>query len=112
MSFMECTTFVSRSLFPFNSDPERRPPWNREELCQEVVNSVPERSFELNPEEFLVSVRLRGEEHRRALQDNLSTILDNEADSMLLVAACSLLATGDVPMEIIEGLRVGRLTAL
>ena len=37
--------------------------------------------------------------------DHLSTILDNEADSMLLVAACS---KGDV----IEGLRVGRLTAL
>ena len=38
------------------TDPERRPPVPREELCQEVVNSVPERSFELDLVEFLVSV--------------------------------------------------------
>ena len=98
------------------TDPERRPPLPREELCQEVVNSVPERSFELDLVEFLVSVRTarRGPAAGPSgmTADHLSTILDNEADSMLLVAACSLLATGDVPMEIIEGLRVGRLTAL
>ena len=39
------------------TDPERRPPLPREELCEEVVNSVPERSFELDPVEFLMSVR-------------------------------------------------------
>ena len=39
------------------TDLEQRPPLPREELCQEVVNSVPERSFELDPVEFLVSVR-------------------------------------------------------
>ena len=80
------------------------------------MDSVPERSFELDPVEFLVSVRTarRGAAAGPSgmTADHLSTILDNEADSMLLVAACSLLATGDVPMETIEGLRVGRLTAL
>ena len=87
------------------TDPERRPPLPREEWCQEVVNSVPERSFKLDPVEFLVCPS-------GMTADLLSISLDNEADSMLLVAACSLLATGDVPLEIIEGLRVGRLTAL
>ena len=44
--------------------------------------------------------------------DHLSTILDNEADSMLLVEAASRLATGDVPTEITEHLRCGRFTVL
>ena len=44
--------------------------------------------------------------------EHVSTILDNEADSMLLAEACSLLARGDVPTEIIEAIRVGRLMAL
>ena len=126
------------------TDPERRPPLPREELCQEVVSSVPERFFELDPVEFGVSVRTArrwaeaGSSGMTA--DHLSTILDNEADSMLLVEAssrfgsrgcaigvikglrlrfsgppksqaCSRLAAGDVPTEIIEGLRL-RLTAL
>ena len=88
----------------------------REELCQKVVNSVSERSFQLDPVEFLVSVRTAKSGAAAGLSgmtaDHLSTILDNEADSMLLVATCFLLAKGDVPMEIIEGLRVGRLMAL
>ena len=83
------------------TDSERRP-LPREELCQEVVNSVPERSFKLDPVEFLVSVRTaRAAGPSGMTVYHLSTILDNEADSMLLVAVCSLLATGDVPMEII-----------
>ena len=30
------------------TDPERRPPVAREELCQEVVDAVPERAFQLD----------------------------------------------------------------
>ena len=39
------------------TDPERRPPVAREELCQEVVDAVPERPFQLDSEEFLVCLR-------------------------------------------------------
>ena len=44
--------------------------------------------------------------------DHLFSILDSEADSELLVQVASKLAVGDVPDEVIDGIRVGRLTAL
>ena len=37
---------------------------------------------------------------------------ESEADSELLVQVASKLAVGDVPDEVIDGIRVGRLTAL
>ena len=77
------------------TDPRRRPPLLREELCQEVVNSVPARLFELHPVEFLVSMRTarRGAAAGPSgmTADHLSTILDNEAGSTLLVEAASRL---------------------
>ena len=44
--------------------------------------------------------------------DHLFSILESEADSELLVQVASKLAVGDVPDEVIDGIRVGRLTAL
>ena len=44
--------------------------------------------------------------------EHLFCILESEADSELLVQAASKLAVGDVPDEVIDGIRVGRLTAL
>ena len=44
--------------------------------------------------------------------DHLFTILESEVDSELLVQNASKLAVGDVPDEVIDGIRVGRLTAL
>ena len=65
------------------TDPERRPP-----LPSQVVNSVPERSFELDPVEFLVSDRTVRRGATAGLSgmttDHLSTILDDEAKSMLM----------------------------
>ena len=98
------------------TDPERRPPVAREELCQEVVDAVPERGFQLDSEEFLVYLR----KARRGAAagpsgmtvDHLFPILENERDSMLLVEMASSLATGNVPSEIIDGIRLGRMTAL
>ena len=43
--------------------------------------------------------------------DHLFPILENERDSMLLVEMASSLATGNVPSEIIDGIRLGRMTA-
>ena len=43
--------------------------------------------------------------------DHLFSILESEADSELLVQVASKLAVGDVPDEVIDGIRVGRLTA-
>ena len=44
--------------------------------------------------------------------DHMFSILESEADSELLVQVVSKLAVGDVPDEVIDGIRVGRLTAL
>ena len=43
--------------------------------------------------------------------DHLFFILEGEADSELLVKVASKLAVGDVPDEVIDGIRVGLLTA-
>ena len=106
------TTATLRKL----RDPERRPPVAREELCQEVVNAVPERAFQLDPEEFLVCLRTarRGAAAGPSgmAADHLFPILENGRDSMLLVEMVSTLATGKVPTEIIDGIQLGRLTAL
>ena len=44
--------------------------------------------------------------------DHLFPILESEADSELLVQVASKLAVVDVPEEVIDGIRLGRLTAL
>ena len=44
--------------------------------------------------------------------DHLFPVLESEADSQLFAQVGSLLATGNVPAPILEGIRLGRLTAL
>ena len=44
--------------------------------------------------------------------DHLQPMLDNEHDSELLSQAASILAQGTIPGEVLDGLRLGRLTAL
>ena len=88
----------------------------REELCQEVVDGVPERAFQLDPEEFIVCLRtsrrgaVAGPSGMTA--DHLFLVLENERDSLLLVEVVSSLETGNVPTKIIDGIRLGRMTAL
>ena len=98
------------------TDPLRRPPVAGDELCQEVVNSAPERLFQLDPVEFLLCARTARQGAATGplgmTADHLFPIPEDKADSLLLLEAVSGLATGDVPTEIIEGLRLGRLTAL
>ena len=98
------------------TDPERRPPVAREELCQEVADAIPDRAFDLDPAEFLVCLRTarRGAAAGPSgmTADHMFPILENERDSMLLVEVVSSLATGNVPTEIIDAIRLGRITAL
>ena len=44
--------------------------------------------------------------------DHLFPVLENEVDSESLARVASMLAVGNVPVEIIEAIRLGRLTAL
>ena len=44
--------------------------------------------------------------------DHLFPILESEVDSGMLVQVASRLADGDIPEEVVDGIRLGRLTAL
>ena len=44
--------------------------------------------------------------------DHFQPMLDNEHDSELLSQAASILAQGTIPREVLDGMRLGRLTAL
>ena len=44
--------------------------------------------------------------------DHLFPILESEVDSGMLVQVASRLAVGDIPEEVVDGIRFGRLTAL
>ena len=98
------------------TDPAKRPPVAKVELCQEVVDAVPERAFQLDPEEFLVCFRTTRQGSAAGpsgmTADHLFPILENDRDSILLVVVVSSLATRNVITEIIDGIRLGRMTAL
>ena len=92
------------------TDPERRPPVAREELCQLFQNEL----FSSTQRNFWCVLR----KARRGAAagpsgmtaDLLFPILENERDSTLLVEVASSLATGNVS-EIIDGIRLGRMMA-
>ena len=44
--------------------------------------------------------------------DHIHPMLDNEHDSELLSQAASILAQGTIPREVLDGMRLGRLTVL
>ena len=98
------------------TDPTRRPLVARRALSPEVLNAQPAEPFILDPMEFLTSLQ----KSRRGVaagpsgmtSDHLFPVQENEGDSERLVEMASLLAMGRVPEEIIEALRLSRLTAL
>ena len=98
------------------TDPTRRPPVPRGVLSQEVQGAQPAEPFTLDPMEFLICLRkaCRGAAAGPSgmTSDHLFPVLENEGDSQRLVEVASLFAVGRVPEEIVEGLRLGRLTAL
>ena len=98
------------------TDPTRRPPVPRSALSQEVRDTEPAEPVALDPLEFLTCLR----KARRGAaagpsgmtSDHLFPMLENEGDSQRLVEVASALAMARVPEEIIEAIRLGRLTAL
>ena len=97
-------------------NPARRPPVARHALSQEILRSEPVEALELDGDVFLTCLRTarRGAAAGPSgiTADHLFSILESEADSELLVQVASKLAVGDVPDEVINGIGVGRLTAL
>ena len=85
------------------TDPEKRPPSARQELSDEILYSEP---FELNGLEFLMCLRTA------LTADHLFPILESETDSELLSRVASVMAIGCVPGEVLQGLRLGQITAL
>ena len=98
------------------TNPERRPPRPRQQLSEEVIQSTPSVGFELDESQFLVCLRTarRGAAGSPSgmTTDHLQPMSDNEHDSELLSQAASILAQGTIPGEVLDGLRLGRLTAL
>ena len=97
-------------------DPVRRPPEPREPLPQAVSSARPAQAFILDDDLFLQNLRTS----RRGAaagpsgmnSDHLFPLLDSERDSMKFYDFASLLARGEVPGEVMEILRMGRITAL
>ena len=77
------------------TDPEKRPPTARQELSDEIQHSEPAEPFELNVLEFLLCLRSA----RRGAAAGPSELLSRVA---------STLATGCVPGEVLQGLRLAR----
>ena len=98
------------------TDPTRRPPVPRSALSQEVRDTEPAEPVALDPLEFLTCLRKasRGAAAWPSgmTSDHLFPMLENEGDSQRLVEVASALAMARVPEEIIEAIRLGRLTAL
>ena len=98
------------------TDPDRRPPVPREPLTEEVATAQPVTLFELDPSEFLLCLRTarRGAAPGPSgmTSDHLFPLLESDHDSDLFCQVGSLLATGNVPTEVLEGFKLGRLTAL
>ena len=98
------------------TDPSRRPLFPRRALSEEVRIAEPAEPFVLDSVEFLVCIR----KARRGAaagpsgmtSDHLFPVLESEGDSESLAKVASMLAVGNVPDEIIEAIRLGRLTAL
>ena len=98
------------------TDPARRPPLARERLSPELARTEPSEPFQLNIDQFLLSLR----KARRGAapgpsgmtSDHLFPVLESEVDSGLFGQVGSLLAVGKVPPGILQAIRLGRMTAL
>ena len=95
------------------TDPNRRPLVPRQELSQEIRRSEPLNRFELDPLTCLRKARRGAAPGPSGMtSDHLFLVLESDVESDLFVQVSSLLAVGNVPEEIIEAIRLGRMTAL
>ena len=93
-----------------------RPPFPRQELSQEIARSEPGVPFDLDVDKFLICLR----KSRRGAaggpsgmtSEHLIPLLDNERDSAAFARVAPLMARREVPTSALEGIRLGRLTAL
>ena len=94
------------------TDPDRRPPVPREPLTEEVATAQPVTPFELDPFVFLLCLRTarRGAAPGPSgmTSNHLFPFLESDHDSDLFSQVGSLLATGNIPTEVLEGFRLGR----
>ena len=98
------------------TNPERRPPFPRQEVTREVADTRPAVSFTFDQDLFLISLRTarRGAAGGRSgmTADHLFPVLDSEGDSALLADVGSIMSQGKIPDAVMEGIRLDRLTAL
>jgi len=106
----------SDTLAELRDDPERRPPAPYAPLPDATLRHVPDRPCPLPLQAFDHCVRSarRGSAAGPSggKNEHVRILLDDEEDSRLLHAAALRLAQAQVPVDILDGLRVGRLAAL
>ena len=94
-------------------DESRRPPRLRDPLPEEVLNLVPEDSFQLDDDRFCRNLRSgRRGGPSGMTTEHLRPLLDDVRGMRLLSCLASNLAGADVPEVAVQMVRVGRLTAL
>ena len=118
----ELSAAVGANVAPGNLDTLRaltnreRGPSVTGELSHEILRSEPAEPFELDGDALFVCLRTarRGAAPGPSgmTADHLFPILESEVDSGMFVQVASRLAVGDVPEEVVDGIRLGRLTAL
>ena len=95
-------------------DENRRPPVPRSPVPEDVMNA--DHPFSLDCEQFLLNLKSskRGAAAGPSgmTADHLMPLLETERDSAKLFALASNLAKGDVPLEVLSWVRMGRITAL
>ena len=95
------------------TNPERRPQVPRQPINEDIMRMVPGEQFQLDPDEFLIGLRRGAAAGPSGMtSDHLFPIMENEADSDLLVQVGALLSIGNVPESILNAIRSGRITAL
>ena len=99
------------------TNPERRTPFPRHEVTREVADTRPAVSFTSDQDLLLISLRTarRGASSRGPsgmTADHLFLVLHNEGDSALLAEVGSIMSQGKIPDAVMEGIRLGRSTAL
>ena len=78
------------------TNPERRPPFPRQELSQEIACSEPEVPFDMDVDEFLICLRTsrRGAAGGPSgmTSEHFFSLLDNERDSAAFARVATLMA--------------------
>ena len=96
-------------------DPTRRPDQPRDPIPPALMDLVP-RSFELDEVMFVKNLRSfkRGAAGGPSsmTMEHLRPLLESPRDTHLLYGACQLLAVANIPQEVKDGFRLGRMTAL